>query len=307
MSANQQAPFDRELWRRRRARMVTTLPQHEFLLLEVADRLADRLADVNRAFPRALDLGAHHGLLQRVANGRGGLDFVVQCEGSRPLLSLSEGHRVVADEEFLPFAPQTFDLVFSALTLQATNDLPGVLLQTRHSLKPDGLFLAAVLGGETLRELRETFLQAEIDIEGGASPRVAPMIDLGDLGGLLQRAGFSLPAADRDLLTLTYPSPFALLHELRGLGLSNVLNNRRRQPLRRQTLMRACELYLERYGDRDGRIKATFEIFTLTGWAPHESQPQALKPGSARHSLAQALDSEEVSAGEAARPARKPV
>ncbi len=304
---NDHAPFDRGLLQRRRRRAAGGIERHEFVLLEVADRLADRLEDVNRTFPRALDLGSHHGLLGRVAGGRGGIATLVQADPCPALLARAGGLRVAADEEMLPFAEEAFDLVFSAMSLHLANDLPGALLQARRSLRPDGLFLAALPGGDTLRELREAFLHAELECEGGTSPRVAPMADLRDLGSLLQRAGFALPTVDRDLITLTYETPFDLMRELRGLGQANMLNARRRTPLRRATLARAAEIYAERFGRSDGRIGATVEIVMLTGWAPHEDQPRALQPGSARQSLARALDGEERSAGEAARPGRKPL
>jgi hypothetical protein len=179
--------------------------------------------------------------------------------------------------------------VVSLFALQGVNDLPGTLVQIRRALRQDGLFLAALLGGSTLTELRQSFAQAEAELEGGISPRVAPFADVRDLGGLLQRAGFALPVADTDLVRVRYASPFDLLRDLRGMGLTNALSDRRRTPLRRGTLLRAAAIYAERFGDPDGRIPATFEILWLSGWAPHESQPKPLQPGSARMRLADAL------------------
>jgi SAM-dependent methyltransferase len=207
---------------------------------------------------------------------------------------------VVADEETLPFRDASLDLVVSALALQFVNDLPGTLIQIRRALKPDGLFLAAMIGGDSLVELREAFAQAEAEIEGGVSPRVAPFADLRDLGALLQRAGFALPVTDADRLTVRYASPLALMHDLRRMGAGNALTERRRMPLRRSTLRRMIEIYAERFSDPDGRIRATFEIVWLSGWAPHESQQKPLAPGSAKTRLADALRAQEISAGEKA-------
>jgi hypothetical protein len=184
--------------------------------------------------------------------------------------------------------------------LQFVNDLPGVLVQIRHALKPDGLFLAALIGGETLTELRQSFAEAESDVEGGASPRVAPFADLRDLGGLLQRAGFALPVADADRVSVRYDSAFALMHDLRRMGATNALVDRRRAPLKRTTLMRMAEIYARRFSDNDGRIRATFEVLWLSGWAPHPGQQQPLRPGSAKTRLADALGTREISTGEKA-------
>ena len=199
---------------------------------------------------------------------------------------------VAADEEALPFRDGSLDLVVSALSLQFVNDLPGTLVQIRRALKPDGLFLAALVGGDTLTELRQAFAAAEAEIEGGVSPRVAPFADLRDLGALLQRAGFALPVTDVDRLTVRYASPLALMHDLRRMGATNALVERRRTPLRRATLARMMEIYGERFADPDGRMRATFEIVWLSGWAPHESQQQPLRPGSAQPRLADALGDE---------------
>jgi SAM-dependent methyltransferase len=210
--------------------------------------------------------------------------------------------RVAADEEMLPFAEGTLDLVVSALALQSVNDLPGVLVQICHALKPDGLFLAALLGGETLTELRQSFAAAEAEIDGGVSPRVAPFADLRDLGALLQRAGFALPVVDADRLTVRYATAFDLMRDLRGMGATNALLERRRTPLRRETLLRMARLYAERFSDPDGRLRASFDIVWLSGWAPHESQQQPLRPGSAKARLADALKTIELPAGD--KPAR---
>jgi SAM-dependent methyltransferase len=207
---------------------------------------------------------------------------------------------VAADEEMLPFRHGSLDLVVSALALQFVNDLPGVLVQIRRALKPDGLFLAALAGGDTLSELRQSFAAAESELEGGVSPRVAPFADLRDLGALLQRAGFALPVTDTDRLTVRYDSVFALMRDLRAMGATNTLIDRRRAPLRRATLMRMAEIYAERFADGDGRVRATFEIVWVSGWAPHPDQQQALRPGSARARLADALGTREIPTGDKA-------
>jgi SAM-dependent methyltransferase len=204
----------------------------------------------------------------------------------------------IADEEALPFRDGSLDLVVSALALQFVNDLPGVLIQIRRALKPDGLFLAALLGGDTLTELRQSFAAAEAEIEGGVSPRIAPFADVREMGALLQRAGFALPVTDVERLTVRYSSPFILMGELRRMGATNVLAERRRTPLRRATLKRMGEIYARRFADPDGKVRATFEIVWLSGWAPHESQQKPLRPGSAQARLADALLAREIGAGE---------
>lgn len=297
--------FDRALLRRRRDRAAQRLGAHGFLFAEAAERLADRLEDVTRRFPLALDLGCHDGILARVLAGRGGVETLVQCDLSPAMARAAAKNgapTLAGDEEALPFAPASFDLIVSALSLHWVNDLPGALIQIRHALKPDGLFLGALLGGETLTELRAALMEAELAEEGGASPRVSPFAELRDAGGLLQRAGFALPVADADRIAVTYPDALALMRELRAMGESNALIARRRGLMRRATLARAAAIYAERFAEPDGRIRASFEVITLTGWAPHPCQPQALKPGSAATRLAEALGAEERPAGDKARP-----
>ncbi len=298
-------PFQRAAVRRHRDRAARSLPQHEFLLREIGERLADRLDDVNRSFPCALDLGCHHGVLADGLRGRGGVERLVQCELSETLArSAARGGQpaLVGDEEQLPFAAGSFDLALSLLSLHWVNDLPGCLLQLRQALKPDGLLLAALFGGETLHELRSALLEAESEVEGGASPRVSPFVDLRDAAGLLQRAGFALPVADLDRITVTYPNALALMRDLRGMGEANAVAERRRGLSRRATLLRAAALYEARFAGRDDRLPATFDVIYLTGWAPDESQPKPLRPGSARTPLAEALDAVERPAGDKARP-----
>lgn len=303
--------FDRQSLRLHRDRAAATLTEHDFLLREVGERLLDRLGDITRDFPLALDLGCHHGMIADLlaAGAAGGttVGTLVQADLSLPLARLAAekgGPTLVADEEALPLAPGSLDLVVSLLSLHWVNDLPGALLQIGQALKPDGLFLAAMIGGNSLAALRSALMEAEVEIEGGASPRVSPFADLRDMGGLLQRAGFALPVSDVDSITVSYPSALALMKELRGMGESNASKERRRSTMRRETLMRAAALYQERFGDGDGRIPAVFDIIYLTGWRPHGSQQKALRPGSAKTRLAAALDSREVPAGEAATPRR---
>ena len=272
--------FDRRLLRARLARAAAIGPA-TFLLDRVADDIAERLSAVLRTFDIVVDLGTPTDAVRRAIAGRVGTVAAV-----------------VADEEALPFRDASLDLVVSALALQFVNDLPGTLIQIRRALKPDGLFLAAMIGGESLAELRAAFAGAEAEVEGGVSPRVAPFADLRDLGALLQRAGFALPVTDVDRVTVRYASPLALMHDLRRMGAGNALIERQRTPLRRATLHRLLEIYAERFADPDGRIRATFEIVWLSGWAPHQSQQQPVAPGSAKTRLADALRTQEISAGE---------
>jgi SAM-dependent methyltransferase len=300
--------FDRRLLRQHRDRTARTGGAAPFLFTEVAERLAERLEDMARGFPLALDLGCRGGTLASVRRERGGIASLVQCDHSPAMArraAATGGPALVADEEALPFAEGAFDLVFSSLALHWVNDLPGTLLQIRRSLRPDGLFLGAMLGGGTLQELRAALLQAEADIEGGASPRISPFVDIRDAGNLLQRAGFALPVADADTLTLTYPDALTLMRILRAMGESNALSERRRTPTRRETLLRAAAVYAERFGQTDGSIPATFEIVYLTAWAPHPDQQKPLSPGSARGRLADVLDSPEVSTGDKADPKQR--
>jgi SAM-dependent methyltransferase len=285
--------FDRHALRQHRDRAAATIDAHDFLIREVAERLLDRLGDIRRSFPLALDLGCHHGVVSETLAGRGGIRNLIQTDLSHGLArrARNQGHAtLVADEEALPFAPASLDLVISVLSLHWVNDLPGALLQICRALKPDGLFLGALIGGDSLKELRQALMEAEIEIEDGVSPRVSPLADLRDLGGLLQRAGFALPVTDLDSITVTYPSALALMHELRGMGETASDRNRRRGLSRRATLLRAAALYEQRFAGPDGRIPATFEVLYLTGWA------------AAR--LAEALGSAEQSGGEKA--GRKP-
>jgi SAM-dependent methyltransferase len=279
--------FDRALTRRRLAR-ARSRPA-TFLLERVAAEFNERLSLVSRSFPRALDLGTPGPQLAEALQSNGRIVFRAGPVPDHPRLALS----IAADEEALPFADSSFELVASALSLQWVNDLPGALLQIRRALTPDGLFLAAMFGGQTLTELRIALTSAEAELAGGASPRVAPFADLRDLGALLQRAGFALPVTDAEPLVVRYASMFALMQDLRAMGATNGLAERSRIPLRRAVLLRAAENYAERFSDADGRVRATFEIVWLSGWAPHESQQKPLAPGSARMRLSDALNARE--------------
>jgi len=291
--------FDRALIRQRRRRAAGLRPA-TFLLDRAATDLAERLGTVLRRFSLALDLGTPGEAVRVALAGLGSVNKIVGADAMPARGGTLATPLVAADEETLPFRDAAFDLVVSALALQFVNDLPGALVQIRRALKPDGLFLAALVGGETLTELRQAFAAAESEIEGGVSPRVAPFADVRDLGALLQRAGFALPVADSDRVTVRYDSVFALMHDLRRMGATNALDDRRRAPLKRATLLRMAEIYAGRFADGDGRIRATFEIVWLSGWAPHPSQQQPLKPGSAKTRLADALGTREISTGEKA-------
>lgn len=281
--------FDRHLLTQRKERAAAGAQACDFLLTRAADDIAERLSVVQRRFPRVLDLGAHHGVVGRRVAAVPGVETVISLESAAGLLAQCAEPRVLADEEALPLAPGSLDLVVSAHALHVVNDLPGVLIQIRRALKPDGLFIASFPGGRTLEELRSAWLVAESELLGGASPRVAPFADVRECGTLLQRAGFALPVADSETLTVTYASPFALMAEIKAMGMSNMLSERSRVPVTRALVARAAEIYSERYGLPGGRVRATFEIVSLTAWVPHESQQKPLAPGSAKVRLADVL------------------
>ena len=266
--------FDRRLLRARQSRAFKQGPV-TFLLDRVAEDMAERLAAVKRDFAEAADIWTPGDALRKPLADR--------------LKSFTHLDVLGDPQEVLPFQQETLDLVVSALALQFVNDLPGVLAQIRRALKPDGLLLAAMIGGDTLNELRQCFAAAEAELEGGVSPRVAPFVDLRDVGSLLQRAGLALPVTDVDRVVVRYDSAFALMADIRRMGASNILVERRRAPTRRATMLRMAQLYAKRFADADGRIRATFDVVWLSGWAPHESQQRPLKPGSATASLAEAV------------------
>jgi SAM-dependent methyltransferase len=264
--------FDRALLQARQRRALK-LGAATFLLDRVIEDMVDRLAAVKREFIHAADIWT-------------------PGEGLVSHLRFNVFARISAEDspqETLPLVPESLELAVSALALQFVNDLPGVLAQIRRALKPDGLLLAAMIGGDTLTELRQSFAAAEAECEGGVSPRVAPFADLRDVGGLLQRVGLALPVIDVDRVVARYDNAFALMQDLRRMGATNILMERRRTPTRRATMLKMAQIYAERFADADGRICATFDVIWLSGWAPHESQQQPLKPGSAKASLEQAV------------------
>ncbi|MTH99258.1 methyltransferase domain-containing protein [Roseibium sp. RKSG952] len=280
--------FDRKLLQMRRQRALKAFqPGADFLVSAVAADLADRLIPVNRTFDTAIDLGGHNDDLARMIIESG---KVAQLYRGHLFFANPHGRQCdfVFDDAFPPLGDETVSLIISPLTLQFVNDLPGTLIQLRRALKPDGLLLATLPGADTLHELRDVLMRAELETTGGASIRVAPFADTRDLGALLQRAGFALPVTDKDTLTVRYDNMFALLKDLRAMGATAALNDRP-APLKRSTLLRAAELYAQDYADPDGRIRASFDMITLSGWAPHESQQKPLTPGSAKMSLKDVL------------------
>ncbi|HUC47880.1 MAG TPA: methyltransferase domain-containing protein [Xanthobacteraceae bacterium] len=285
--------FDRALIRARQRRAAALGPV-TFLLDRVAGEFVERLTAVTRRFDLAADIGTPGDAVGVALSQLASVGTIVRSS----FVADAKQKSVAADEEALPFRDGSLDLIVSGLALQFVNDLPGVLVQIRRALKPDGLFLAALFGGETLVELRQAFAAAESEMEGGASPRVAPFADLRELGALLQRAGFALPVTDVDRVTVRYANVFDLLQDLRRMAATNPLVARRRTPLRRATLLRMAEIYAQRFADGDGRLRATFEIVWLSGWAPHPDQQKPLKPGSAKTRLADALGTREMGAGE---------
>lgn len=284
--------FDRDLINRRLDRVWMRpfgRPPADFLLVRAAEDLHDRLSLVKRRFALGADFGSPgpHSAVALAAAGQ--VDCVLRVAPTKASLGAGDFLPVVGDLERLPAADGRLDLASSLLALQTVNDLPGALVQMRRALKDDGLLIVAMIGGETLTELRQSLTIAESEVLGGASPRVAPFVDVRALGGLAQRAGLALPVVDLDRAVVRYPDMFALLADLRAMGATNALSARSRKPLRREVLTRAADVYAERFADADGRLRATFDLVWLSGWAPHESQPKPLDPGSATMRLADAL------------------
>jgi SAM-dependent methyltransferase len=266
--------FDRPLLRARQNRAIRLGPAG-FLLDRVTEDMAERLDAVLRPFSDVADLWTPGEVVSNLLRDR--------------FRSVTRIGLQDSQTETIPFAAESLDLVVSALAFQFVNDLPGVLAQIRRALRPDGLLLAAMIGGDTLTELRQAFAAAETELESGVSPHVAPFADLRDLGALLQRAGLALPVTDVDRIVVRYDSAFALMADLRRMGATNVLIERRRTPTRRTTMLRMAQIYAERFADADGRIRATFDVVWLSAWAPHESQQKPLRPGSAKAGLAEAV------------------
>lgn len=297
------AIFDRDLLLafQRRA-LHKSVQGRDFLLLRAIDDLSERLSTVERRFPLAADISGYGEQLAHALIASGKVEQVIHT-GRDASFMQQDNHgdtisALIADEEALPFHDASMDLIVSLLSLQGVNDLPGCLLQIRRALRPDGLFLAAFAGAGTFGELRESLLQAEIELTGGGSPRVFPFADVRDAGALLQRAGFSLPVTDVENITIRYSSIFDLMADIRAMGMQNVLFDRSRKPASRRLFIRAAEIYAERFADPDGRIRATISLIWLSGWAPHESQQKPLKPGSAKVALADALSKIELSPDE---------
>ncbi len=295
--------FDRALHARHLGRAAGTYGRADFLKRRAAQDIVERLEAINRRFDLAVDLGARDGTFRAALSGSpaaGRIGLLIGTDLAPAMAARDAGARLVADEERLPFAHGGLNLIVSALALHWVNDLVGALIQARLALAPDGLFIGAMFGGSTLTELRQSLLAAEIEVRGGAGPRVSPFADAGDGAALLQRAGFALPVIDTDLVTVRYDHPLRLLADLRAMGETSALVGRPRGGLSRPVLARACEIYQQRHADPDGRVRASFEILTLTGWAPHPDQQQPLRPGSAKARLADALGVVEHKAGEKA-------
>ncbi|MEI9891012.1 MAG: methyltransferase domain-containing protein, partial [Caulobacteraceae bacterium] len=293
--------FDRDLHRRRLDRAAPGYGAADFLKARAAADAVERLEVIMRDFPVAVDLGARNGAFAMALSespAKAKIGALIEADLSLAMLGGRAGPRVQADEERLPFADESLNLVVSLLALHWTNDIVGALIQARRALKPDGLFLGAILGGGTLAELRQCLTQAEAELTNGAGLRVSPFADVLDAAALLQRAGFALPVADLDRVTVRYASALELIRDVRAMGESNVLTDRARRPLTRPVLARATQIYHEKFSESDGRVRATFDIVTLTGWAPHPDQQQPLRPGSAKMRLADALHVKEQSAGQ---------
>ncbi len=283
--------FERKQIARYRKRCAPNLADHDFLFRWASNQILERLDLIKRDFKNILQIGERD--TQTLPQLQNSNINTIQID-----LNSNFNSTITADEEFLPIKPESQDLIISNLGLHSINDLPGTLLQIKQALKPDGLFIAALFGGSTLTQLRDSLMQAELKLKGGISPRVSPFADKQDCGALLQRAGFALPVIDSDCLTVTYDNMFKLMNDLRGMGESNAITARNKINPGKQLFIEAAQIYQEKYAEPDNRIPATFEIIFLLGWAPHDSQQKPLKPGSAKHSLATALGTEEQSTGD---------
>ncbi len=290
--------FDRSLLAARRNRAAKAFTQAQFLRERSIEDTLLTLAAINRQFDRALDMSAADGAFGRALAGSDAaakVGLLIEGELSQGLAARqSGGARLIMDEEWLPFADDNLNLIVSVLGLHSVNDLPGVLVQVRRALTPDGLFIGTLFGGETLKELRGCLMESELEVRGGYGPRIAPFAEGPDLIDLLKRTGFSMPVVDSDRVEVSYEHPLRLLADLRAMGEGNVMIDRPRKGLNRAILQRMAELYFARFADAEGRVTATFEIITLSGWKPHESQQKPLKPGSAKTRLADALGVKET-------------
>lgn len=297
---SQTAIFDRAAKRQQRNNIASLLngDEYEYLKDEVARRLVDRLEDIDREFPVALDLGCGTGHIYKnlsVDDGLGGVKMLLQCDTAEKLLlrdvdeeredyrSLDTKH-VIVDEEYLPFPPNHFDLVVSSLSLHWVNDLPSTFQQIRDSLKSDGVFLGAILGGDSLQELRSAFILGDQERQGGISPHISPFANIPDAGNLLQGAGFTLCTVDTDYIEVHYPNAFVLMEHLQNMGENNAVISKGR-PATRDSLLAAASIYQSMYANPDGSVPATFQVIYMIGWAPHDSQPKPLRRGTAQHSL----------------------
>lgn len=283
--------FDKELITRFRVRALTNKqrPPAMFLLDHANEDIADRLSLINREFPLALNLGAHDGRLSRQLMANGAVGEVISSDTALPLVRLCPAPAVQLDEGLFPFKDGIFDLIVSSFSLQWVNEPANLLLAIRRSLKADGVFIGAVIGDQSLRELRQALMQAEEEIYGGISPRVAPFSDVRDLGAALLKAGFTLPVTDRDVLKVRYDDAYALMSDIRQMGGANALMARNRRPVSRRYFQRVDEIYRDQFAEEDGRVFATIVIHYLMGWAPHPDQPKPLRPGSGRVSLTKVL------------------
>lgn len=281
--------INRKLLLKRRAQKRVSSPEalsdNQFLLKNAELDLFDRLGMITRDFETAVHIGGYNGSFVKLLRAHKVAENCYNIE-----MSAHSSADIVADDEILPLKAESVNLVTSSLSLQYINDLPGLLAQIKRSLKPDGLFAANLIGGASLHELRESLLIAETELSGGASARVLPFIDVQQMGSLLQRAGFALPVVDMDSLTVRYDHMFDLIKDLRSMGATNcLLQTEGAKKLTRSIIARAAEIYQEKFQQADGRITAQFDIINIIGWAPHESQQQPLKPGSAENKLADFL------------------
>ena len=273
------------LYRNRERASKIAKADADFLVRYAAEDLALRLSTITKPLTKIADLNNAGSAIFDVLQTSGSDTDVIQTKSP----AFATSNAIVCEDDIVPFANASFDLIVSALNLQFVDDLPGTLIQIRRALRPDGLFLGMVMGGSTLQELRQSFLTAEAELTGGASARVLPFIDVKDAGHLLQRAGFALPVTDTEHLTVRYDHPMDLMRDLRAMGATNCVTGRSRNFLRKDVLNTTCEHYVKNYSDTDGRVRATFEIISMSGWAPHESQQKPLKPGSAKISLKDVL------------------